>query len=630
MPHMDSSSSSSTNPTDSTDVLEYRLRHALLVVAFCCSALLAACLYVPSLMSPDFLWLDRLTQWRASFHPGDTDIVVIDIDDYSLQALAPTLGRWPWPRATHAELVEWLTAQNVRATVFDIWFSEPDVLRPDFDEYFAEVMSRQHNLYLPTLLMNSADLQRAKRLDSYSANLPIVRTPGAATDARADLLLPAMGKPEDWKLGLVNFGADHDGRARHYPLVTKRDGWSLLAMPYVLARDLGFGITLPDVTQASSWRLDWRSGDKPYRTLSYADVWQKIQQGETDPTLRGKIILIGSTAAGLHDLRPTPLSAQYSGLYILATAIDNLKNQQQLHYSPLAGLGVGLALLWWLWWRLEREVRLQHVALQYAASAVLLLAGSAAAITQQWLLPVLSPLLCSGLLLAAGSVLLYMEQREAREATIDLFGRFLDPLVVNELAHQGLNKEILEGKTCEISVLFSDIRGFTSMSEKATAQEIMSLLNAYFSRQVAVIFNHHGTLDKFIGDCIMAFWGAPVADPNHATNAVAAALDMVDVLLAFRDEHNQPSFDVGIGIHSGQAVVGMLGSEQRLEYTCIGDTVNLGSRLEGVTKGKARILVSQATRDACGDAFDFIPHGQVTVKGREEPVNVYEPRRKTA
>lgn len=620
----------STNPTDSTDVLEYRLRHALLVVAVCCSALLAACLYVPSLMSPDFLWLDRLTQWRASSHTGDSDIVVIDIDDYSLQALAPTIGRWPWPRATHAELVEWLTAQNVRATVFDIWFSEADVLRPDFDDYFAEVMSRQHNLYLPTLLMNSADLQRAKRLDSYSANLPIVRTPGAATDARADLLLPAMGKPEDWKLGLVNFDADHDGRARHYPLVTKRDGWSLLAMPYVLARDLGFGITLPDVTQASSWRLDWRSGDQPYRTLSYADVWQKIQQGETDPTLRGKIILIGSTAAGLHDLRPTPLSPQYSGLYILATAIDNLKNQQQLYYSPLAGLGVGLALLWWLWWRLEREVRLQHVALQYAASAVLLLAGSAAAITQQWLLPVLSPLLCSGVLLAAGSVLLYMEQREAREATIDLFGRFLDPLVVNELAHQGLNKETLEGKTCEISVLFSDIRGFTSMSEKASAQEIMSLLNAYFSRQVAVIFNHHGTLDKFIGDCIMAFWGAPVADPNHAANAVAAALDMVDVLLAFRDEHGQSGFDVGIGIHSGPAVVGMLGSEQRLEYTCIGDTVNLGSRLEGVTKGKARILVSQATRDACGDAFDFISHGQVTVKGREEPVNVYEPRRKTA
>lgn len=615
--------------TDSAEVIDSGFRHALALATACCTVLLAAFLFVPALMSVDFLWLDRLTQWRANTQTGDPDIVVIDIDDYSLQALAPVLGRWPWPRATHAELVEWLTAQHTRATVFDIWFSEPDVLRPDFDEYFADVIAHQQHLYLPTLLMNSADISRARRIDSYPTHLPIVRTPQAVTDARADLLLPAMGKPADWRLGLVNFSEDHDGRARHYPLVTQRDGWSFLAMPYVLARDLDFNSqTLPPATRALNWRLDWRGGDKPYTTLSYADVWQKIQQAETDASLRDKIVLIGSTAAGLHDLRPTPLSAQYSGLYILATAIDNVKHQQQLRYSPVAGFCLGLLLLLWLWWRLEREERLQHAALQYTASIAVLMLVSALAITQQWLLPVLSPLLCAGLLLAAGSVLLYMEEREAREAAIDLFGRFLDPLVVHELAQQGLKKDTLAGKTCDISVLFSDIRGFTSMSEKASAQTIMSLLNAYFSRQVAVIFQHHGTLDKFIGDAIMAFWGAPVADPQHAVHAVSAALDMVDVLLAFRDERGLDGFDIGIGIHSGPAVVGMLGSEQRLEYTCIGDTVNLGSRLEGVTKGKARILVSQATRDACGEAFDFIAHGSVTVKGREEPVNLYEPRRK--
>ena len=131
-----------------------------------------------------------------------------------------------------------------------------------------------------------------------------------------------------------------------------------------------------------------------------------------------------------------------------------------------------------------------------------------------------------------------------------------------------------------------------------------------------------------MGDAIMAFWGAPLPDTHHAIHAVNAALDMVDELERFRLERGLADFDVGIGIHSGPAVVGMLGCEQRLEYTAIGDTVNLGSRLEGMTKGIARILVSQATRDLCGDTFLFTPHGSCKVKGREEPVNIYEPRRK--
>jgi adenylate cyclase len=598
--------------------------------ALCCGLLLGAFLYTPGMMHLDFLWLDRLTQWRANDQAGDPGIIVVDIDDYSLQAMAPVFGRWPWPRATHAELVEWLAAQHVQATVFDIWFSEPDVLRPDFDEYFAEVMSKQNNLYLPTLLMNSADRSRAQRLDSYPSSLPIQRSRQALTDARANLLLPAMGKPEHWKLGLVNFAEDRDGRARHYQLVTTLDGWMFLALPTVLARDLGFTLPQPLPEDVHSWRLDWRGGDKPYTTISYADLWQQIQNGQKNPELTGKIILIGSTAAGLHDLRPTPISAQYSGLYILATAIDNLKNNQQLNHSPLLGLLLGLTILGWLWWRLQSESRMHIAAGQFALVSISLLSLSAFAVTRQWLLPALSPLLCGGLLLSVGSVLRYMEEREAHTAAIELFGRFLDPLVVEQLANQGLNEDTLAGKTCDISVLFSDIRGFTTMSEQATAAEIMSLLNAYFSQQVGVIFRHKGTLDKFIGDAIMAFWGAPLPDDNHAVHAVSAALEMVDVLLQFRDERGLQAFDVGIGIHSGPAMVGMLGSEQRLEYTAIGDTVNLGSRLEGITKGKARILVSQSTRDACGDVFDFISHGSVTVKGRAEPVNIYEPRRKSA
>jgi adenylate cyclase len=155
----------------------------------------------------------------------------------------------------------------------------------------------------------------------------------------------------------------------------------------------------------------------------------------------------------------------------------------------------------------------------------------------------------------------------------------------------------------------------------------MQILNAYFDSQVEAIFNTRGTLDKFIGDAIMAFWGAPVEDEEHAINAVKAALMMVDNLMLFRETlpEDLRGFDVGIGVHSGEAVVGMLGSTKRFDYTAIGDTVNLASRIEGATKDVARILVSEATMILCGDRFKFEYSGEFSVKGREEKVKLYKP-----
>ena len=184
----------------------------------------------------------------------------------------------------------------------------------------------------------------------------------------------------------------------------------------------------------------------------------------------------------------------------------------------------------------------------------------------------------------------------------------------------------------EITILFSDIRGFTSLSETRSPEQVVDLLNRYFTRQVEVIFRHGGTLDKFIGDAVMAFWNAPTDTPGHAEKAVAAALEMTRALDDFKRELQDRNeglgdFDVGIGLHTGPAVVGFLGSDTRMEYTAIGDTVNLGSRIESATKGVARVLVSGATRSACGPGtrFHFVHRGQFHVKGREQPVDLYEP-----
>jgi adenylate cyclase len=242
---------------------------------------------------------------------------------------------------------------------------------------------------------------------------------------------------------------------------------------------------------------------------------------------------------------------------------------------------------------------------------------------------VLTPLVAAWSFYAAAALADYLTQRNARREAVAQFSRFVNPEVVKQLIERGGIEGA--GQTRDVTLLFSDIRGFTTMSEEKRPEEVVAILNRYFSLQVEVVFHHGGSLDKFIGDCIMALWGAPLDDPDHARHAVACALDMADTLQAFKRELGalDASFDVGIGIHTGPAVVGLIGSDRRREYTAIGDTVNLASRIEGLTKdAKRRILVSRDTAERCGDAFEFVSCGTFPVKGRAQPVELFEPKRK--
>jgi len=263
-----------------------------------------------------------------------------------------------------------------------------------------------------------------------------------------------------------------------------------------------------------------------------------------------------------------------------------------------------------------------------AAISVALFGAQYAVLSAGLLLPVIVPLAFAWALYLFGTMLAYLREKRTREQAVRLFSRFLNPAVVKQIVDQGETIESLSGKTRQMSILFSDIRGFTTLSETRPPQEIVALLNRYFSRQVSVVFRHGGTLDKFIGDCIMAFWGAPLEDPRHAEHAVAAALEMEQVLLAFKKELGGVAgdFDVGIGIHSGSAVVGFIGAEQKLDYTAIGDAVNLASRIEGLTKdAHCRILVSRETMAACHNSFTFTSRGSYKVKGRTQEVELFEP-----
>lgn len=590
-----------------------------------------------ALLAADYGWLnfsriideragDQLLRWHAPRHPAASDIVVIDIDQKSLEVMNEDAGKWPWPRSTHAELIMALSAQQPRAIVFDILFNELDVDRPDADALFRETVATTPNVLFPTLLLNEGSSNF--KAGELPKSLQITALPGANPQARPPLLLPNIVLPQHQRGGLINFAADGDGIGRNYYLYRDYQGWRIPALPTVLARQ--FGWPLP--AHADSIRLNWH-GERQH--IPFADVYQDAQREKKQRPaneFRDKIVIIGTAAPGLWDLRPTPLDSLYPGVDILATAIDNLQHGDWLHSPPRGWFAVlAAALLLLLTLGFQRKVNTLKLGTLLLGLSVLALALGWYGLSRRYFLPLAAPLAWAWVYFWGAALLAYLAEKAQREQAISMFGRFLDHRVVADLVASGNVHNQQTAASRELTVLFSDIRGFTTLSETRPPEYIVNLLNRYFSRQVEIIFRHGGTLDKFIGDAIMAFWGAPVDDPQHARHAVAAAIEMAQELERFKQELTDlgADFDIGIGIHTGRAVVGFIGAESRLDYTIIGDTVNLASRIEGLTKGVARVLVSETTRNACGDDFTFIAHGSQHVKGREQAVNLFEPREKT-
>ena len=599
---------------------------------------LALALVFALLAAMDFGWLgatrlfdqrggDVLLTLNAQRRPLSDKVVIVDIDQKSLEEMNDDAGSWPWPRSVHAELIEHVEQQGPRAIAFDILFNEPDVFRPEHDAAFAETVARHANVWLAMTLNNDGSGAVIGELPPSVGARPVGRP---APGARAPIMLPLVvaDYPEAMRGGLINFTPDSDGVGRHHALYATRNGWRFASLAVRVST--AANRPLPDSDQVL---LNWRS---QWKHVSYSEIYlDSLRRDPQRPPdeFRDKIVIVGTAAPGLMDFRVTPLDSTYPGVEILATALDNLDRGDWLREVRRAAmLPLALGLIGLMAFGFTRKLSAQLLLFGMIAITI-------AAIGTNWLLlgsgtfvPVLGALAWGWAYYLAASGLAYLEERARRLRTARMFTRFLDARVVAELIEQGEIDYRQQAEAREISVLFSDIRGFTAMSETAAPEAVVALLNDYFSKQVGVIFGHGGTLDKFIGDAIMAFWGAPVANPDHARDAVLAALDMSSALEAMRGQLGAigAQLEIGIGVHSGSAVVGFIGSNDRLDYTAIGDTVNLASRVEGLTKGMARVLVTEATRDAAGDAFDWRDCGVHAVKGREHGVRLYEPVAKTA
>jgi adenylate cyclase len=380
----------------------------------------------------------------------------------------------------------------------------------------------------------------------------------------------------------------------------------------------------------------WYGGAYTYKHISVWKVFNAAlayEGGQTPDippgTFKNKIVLIGATAASASDLRPTPFSENYPGVEIHATVIDNLLRGDFMKTAkPYWGTVAILALALLM----AGVVYLFNSALVYTllgvAAGLAYFAAVCALFRGQNLWFPMVPPLAAGLVSFTGSTLTRYatEGREKRRYRKTL-QKYLSPQLV-ETVLGDLNWDSLRAEKRTLSVLFSDIRGFTSISEKLPPETVVATLNEHLNMMASVIFKHHGTLDKFVGDCVMAFWGAPLAQPNHAELAARAALEMIEGLVKLNrkwQSEGRPTLHIGVGINSGEMLFGNIGSEQRMDFTVIGDNVNLGSRLESATKElKAAIVISEATYREIRDLAQVRPLGEISVKGKEERIVVYE------
>ena len=371
----------------------------------------------------------------------------------------------------------------------------------------------------------------------------------------------------------------------------------------------------------------------PYRGMQGSFPYipaHKVLSRETNPlALKDKIVLIGTSAPGLLDLRSTPVQNIYPGVEVHANIISGILDDRIKH-KPAWTVGYEFVLLIVI--AISMALILPMVSPLLAAVATagvsgVVMAGTFVAWNSNLILPLASPMLLIVLLFMLHmSYGFFIESRGKRQLA-NLFGHYIPPELVDEMS-ESPDEYSLEGENREMTVLFSDVRGFTTISEGMDPKQLTQLMNALLTPMTRVIHKNRGTIDKYMGDAIMSFWGAPITDSEHARHALYAAMEMMDELVIMQEDFKQrgwPVVKIGIGLNTGNMNVGNMGSEFRMAYTVLGDAVNLGSRLEGLTKNYGvDIIVSETTKNAIPE-FVFRELDLVRVKGKNEPVAIFEP-----
>jgi adenylate cyclase len=597
-------------------------------------------------------------------------VVIVDIDEASIAKL----GQWPWSRIRIAELVERLTKLGAAAVAFDIIFAEPDRLSPgvaadSFSSLDEETRAKLRALPSNDQVMADAIKRSRVVLGEVGSETPVPPSStqpapiGVATlggDAKPYLIgyagllrnvetldSAAAGR------GLFSMLPEQDGIVRRVPVVmlaqdtvvpsltleTLRVATGASTILIRMDKDLGIkSVAIPPVLEMptdSRGRLWVHFSPKDQaRYVSAIDV---LEGRVTEDRISRRLMLIGTSAIGLLDQKTTPIDSLIPGVEIHAQVLENILTQAALtapNYATVAELGaafaIGAAII------IFAPLLNPALLLLFGAAFVSLLVGTSwYYFTQQKLLidftfPLLSSVLIYLTLVFTNFVKEQAQRRQIRSA----FGQYLSPTLVEQLA-QSPEKLVLGGEQREMTIMFSDVRGFTTISEiyKDDPQGLTALMNSFLTPLTNAIIDRKGTIDKYMGDAIMAFWNAPIDDPTHELNACEAALDMLDRVAALNRDRKAAvkesnaifmPIEIGVGINTGKCVVGNMGSDLRFDYSVLGDSVNLASRLEGQCKSYGLpIILGSRTASIAKDKFAMLELDFIAVKGKKEPEVVY-------
>jgi adenylate cyclase len=549
--------------------------------------------------------LDRLFEFRGQ-RPPTAPIVIVAIDEATFQELNL---QWPFPRKLHGELLDRISADGPLAVGVDLIFDTPSRFGPEDDAALGAAISRARNVVLALAL----DTDDQPLLTTERGELGVKRE-------MTNMPLPVIRRGAG-AIGSVNVRVDRDSHLRRALLRVPGGGewWPGFDVEmYRLTRAAGFPAR--PLPEAGEVIINYRGRPSTFEWIPY----YRVVRGEMEGWFRGKIVLIGPTSEKQKDVFTTPFArGDMPGVEIHANALDTLIRGDRIREVPrlvstilaaLAALAGSVLAV-----RLRAARALVAVLLVWAAAS--LLAFALFRFSEVWMRGMAMTV---GLALGYGATVLENFVREQREK--QRLSRFFSPDVLREVVRDR-DGHLLRPRRRFVTVLFSDIRGFTTISERLQPEQVDEMLREYLTVMTEVVFRHRGTIDKYMGDGIMALYNAPREDSEHALNAIRTALEFQERVIPFSARWEAKlgvPIRCGVGINSGEAIVGSLGSKQRNEYTAIGDPVNLAARLESVTKDyRVPIIISEFTYEHVKGRFPTHELDTVTVKGKSQAVKIY-------
>ncbi len=608
--------------------------------------------------------------------PENKPITIIDLDEESLAQI----GQWPWPRNIVAQMVQNLMAMGAAVVGFDIVFAEPDRMNPSDvadsmagidddlreklrnlrgnDEVFADVIAKSRVVLGQATYWDqrsqAADgpIQKSFAIRKLSKNAPDPETflPSAPSLVRNIPILEQAAVTKTGGHGLFSLVPERDGIVRSVPSLMVNEGHIFPALSIEMLRvALGRPTVLVEVTNTGINEIKVAKGFT-IRTDRFGKMWpyfshsdkakyvpaKDVLAGTADPALiRGKLTIVGTSAVGLLDIRAVPTEPVIPGVEVHAQLIEAIVHNQYLTRPNYAD-GVELVLIFV--GGLLMIILVPWVGAKLALVVFLVIAASAGGTS--WYLFSEHRLLFDAVYAVASILLLYTtltftgyarEEAQKRQ-TRDAFGKYLSPDMVERVA-ENPDELKLGGEMREMTMLFCDVRGFTTISEQFDAVGLTSLINKLLTPLTNEILQRRGTVDKYMGDCIMAFWNAPLDDPDHAYNGCVSALAMMDQMDPLNERLEKEAEEegrkhiplkVGLGLNTGPAVVGNMGSDQRFDYSVLGDTVNTASRLEGQSKSYGmNVVIGPETNEAVKDRLATIDLDFIQVKGKTEGLRIY-------